>query len=585
MKTFGFLIISTFLVLFATLLPYSSASTTRRFHFNVEWKKVTRLCHTKQLLTVNGQYPGPAVVVNEGDTVEIKVTNRIAHNTTIHWHGLRQYRSGWADGPAYITQCPIRSKQTYTYRFKVEDQRGTLLWHAHHSWQRASVYGAFIIYPRKPYPFSGSHIQSEIPIILGEWWNDDVDKVEKEMLKTGAGAKVSDAYTLNGLPGPLYPCSTKDTFTANVDAGKTYILRVINAALNNELFFAVSNHTLTVVEVDAVYTKPVHTKAIMIAPGQTTTLLLRTNNHLTDGEFLIAATPYVTSVFPFNNSTTVGFLRYNNNDKSKPVVNHLNNNRRRLTTTLSTHAVLPDMLDTKFATRFSDSIKSLGTEEYPCRVPTAIDKRVVTTISLNLQDCPENHHCEGYNGKRFFASMNNVSFIRPPISVLESYYKKQSKGVFTLDFPEKPPKRFDFTGVNPVSENMNTEFGTKLFEVEFGARLEIVFQGTSFLNVENHPLHVHGHNFFVVGRGFGNFDEEKDPAKYNLVDPPERNTVAVPTGGWAAIRINADNPGVWFIHCHLEQHTSWGLAMGFIVKDGPLPSQTLLRPPRDLPKC
>lgn len=82
-------------------------------------------------------------------------------------HGLRQYRSGWADGPAYITQCPIRSKQTYTYRFKVEDQRGTLLWHAHHSWQRASVYGAFIIHPRKPYPFSGSHIQSEIPIILG----------------------------------------------------------------------------------------------------------------------------------------------------------------------------------------------------------------------------------------------------------------------------------------------------------------------------------------------------------------------------------------------------------------------------------
>lgn len=86
-------------------------------------------------------------------------------------HGLRQYRSGWADGPAYITQCPIRSKQSYTYRFKVEDQRGTLLWHAHHSWQRASVYGAFIIYPRQPYPFSGSHIQSEIPIILGTKYN------------------------------------------------------------------------------------------------------------------------------------------------------------------------------------------------------------------------------------------------------------------------------------------------------------------------------------------------------------------------------------------------------------------------------
>ncbi|EOA39995.1 hypothetical protein CARUB_v10008683mg [Capsella rubella] len=582
MENSGFLMISTFLLLFATLLPHSSASTTRRFHFNVEWKKVTRLCHTKQLLTVNGQYPGPTVAVHEGDTVEIKVTNRIAHNTTIHWHGLRQYRTGWADGPAYITQCPIRSKQAYTYRFKVEDQRGTLLWHAHHSWQRASVYGAFIIYPRKPYPFPGSYnIQSEIPIILGEWWNGDVDQVEKNMIMTGNGANVSDAYTLNGLPGPLYPCSTKDTFTANVDPGRTYILRIINAALNSELFFAVSNHTLTVVEVDAVYTKPVDTQAIMIAPGQTTTLLLRTNQ-LPGGEFLIAATPYVTSVFPFNNSTTVGFIRYRG--KTKPE-NTENTQRRRRLTAMSTAADLPKMLDTKFATRFSDNIKSLGSEEYPCKVPRKIDKRVITTISLNLQDCPQNQTCGGYAGKRYSASMNNISFVRPPVSILESYYKKQSKGVFSLDFPEKPPNRFDFTGVDPVSENMNTEFGTKLFEVEFGTRLEIVFQGTSFLNIENHPLHVHGHNFFVVGRGFGNFDPEKDPKRYNLVDPPERNTYAVPTGGWAAIRINADNPGVWFIHCHLEQHTSWGLAMGFIVKDGPLPSQTLLPPPHDLPKC
>lgn len=78
-----------------------------------------------------------------------------------------QLRTGWADGPAYITQCPIRSNQSYTYRFKVIDQRGTLWWHAHISWQRASVHGAFIIYPRHPYPFS-IQIKEDIPIILGK---------------------------------------------------------------------------------------------------------------------------------------------------------------------------------------------------------------------------------------------------------------------------------------------------------------------------------------------------------------------------------------------------------------------------------
>lgn len=85
-------------------------------------------------------------------------------------HGIRQLRTGWSDGPAYITQCPIKGGQSYTYKFTIVNQRGTLLWHAHHSWQRASVYGAFIIYPRMPYPFSAP-IQAEIPILFGTYFN------------------------------------------------------------------------------------------------------------------------------------------------------------------------------------------------------------------------------------------------------------------------------------------------------------------------------------------------------------------------------------------------------------------------------
>ena len=43
--------------------------------------------------------------------------------------------------------------------------------------------------------------------------------------------------------------------------------------------------------------------------------------------------------------------------------------------------------------------------------------------------------------------------------------------------------------------------------------------------------------------------------------------------------------GVWFMHCHLEVHTSWGLKMAWLVLDGKLPNQKLLPPPADLPKC
>ncbi|KAG9137152.1 hypothetical protein Leryth_011974 [Lithospermum erythrorhizon] len=520
----------------------------------VQWKQVRRLCYTKSLLTINGEYPGPTIIVHEGDNVEIKVSNQVARNTTIHWHGIRQMRTGWSDGPAYVTQCPIAPGGTYTYKFRVIDQRGTLWWHAHYSWQRASIYGAFIIYPRMPYPFSSS-IQEEVPIIFGEWWNADTEAVEKEMMLLGKGPNNSDAYTINGLPGPLYQCSNKETYIKNVEPGNTYLLRIINAALRNELFFAVANHTFTVVEIDATYTKSFTTTAIMLAPGQTINVLLEANQE-PGGLFVMAARPYLTSLFPFDNSTTIGFLRYKKRKIGK----------------------FPPPY-------FLSKLRSLGSASYPCRVPEIVNKRVISTISLNLQDCPGNRTCTGFRNMSFFASMNNQSFIRPSRSILEFHYRNLTGFPLSTAFPEKPPHPFNYTGVDSVAENMKTEFGTKLLEVPFGMKLEIVLQDTNFLNPENHPIHVHGHNFFIVGRGFGNFDENVDPENYNLVDPPERNTVAVPMGGWAAIRLIADNPGVWFIHCHLEEHTSWGLAMGLIVKSGSKPDECLLPPPNDFPSC
>ena len=85
----------------------------------------------------------------------------------IYRHGVRQLRSGWADGPAYITQCPIQTGQTYVYNFIVTGQRGTLWWHAHISWIRASVYGAFIIYPKRHVPYPFPKPDKEVPMIIG----------------------------------------------------------------------------------------------------------------------------------------------------------------------------------------------------------------------------------------------------------------------------------------------------------------------------------------------------------------------------------------------------------------------------------
>lgn len=77
-------------------------------------------------------------------------------------------RTGWADGPEFVTQCPIRPGQSYTYRFTIDGQEGTLWWHAHSSWLRATVYGALIIYPREGTSYTFAKPKRESTLLLGK---------------------------------------------------------------------------------------------------------------------------------------------------------------------------------------------------------------------------------------------------------------------------------------------------------------------------------------------------------------------------------------------------------------------------------
>lgn len=73
-----------------------------------------------------------------------------------------------------------------------------------------------------------------------------------------------------------YILGLADTYKLKVKPGKTYLLRLINAALNDDLFFSIANHSMTVVEADALYVKPFETDILLITPGQTTNVLLKT---------------------------------------------------------------------------------------------------------------------------------------------------------------------------------------------------------------------------------------------------------------------------------------------------------------------
>ncbi|MBA0608994.1 hypothetical protein Godav_021134 [Gossypium davidsonii] len=134
-------------------------------------------------------------------------------------------------------------------------------------------------------------------------------------------------------------------------------------------------------------------------------------------------------------------------------------------------------------------------------------------------------------------SLNNITFVMPKAGLLQAHYF-HIKGVFKTDFLDRLPVLFYYIGV-PLTANLGTSLGTRLTNVAFNSTIELVLQDTNLLTVESHPFHIYGFNFFVVGSGVGNFDPSKDPAKFNLVNPPERNTVGVPTRRWTTIRFRA----------------------------------------------
>ncbi|KAH9624352.1 hypothetical protein KSS87_020683 [Heliosperma pusillum] len=495
----------------------SEATTVRHYEFKVLMTNYTKLCSTKPIVTVNGKFPGPTIRAREGDKVLVKVINNVQYNATIHWHGVRQLRTGWSDGPAYITQCPIQPGQSYLYNFTITGQRGTLFWHAHISWLRATVHGAIVLLPKKgtTYPFPKP--DNEKIIIFG-------------------------------------------TYTLHVEQNKTYLLRVINAAINDELFFKIAGHKFTVVEVDASYTKPFKTDTIYLAPGQTTNALLHSNQ--IPGKYLIAISSFMDApVVSVDNLTDYGLLRYKHALTDSPLV----------------ITQMPQLNSTISQLNYTKSLRSLNSIQFPAKIPLKIDHSLLFTMGVGVNPCAT---C--VNGSKLVGSINNVTFVMPSFALLQAHYNNLN-GVFTDDFPGNPSINFNYTG--NYTGKLATMNGTRVYRLPFNATVQVVLQGTSIIAPESHPIHLHGFNFFVVGMGLGNYNASTDPKKFNLVDPVERNTIDVPTGGWVAIRFRADNPGIWFMHCHLEVHTSWGLKMAFLVEDGKGPNEAILPPPKDLPKC
>lgn len=80
-----------------------------------------------------------------------------------------------------------------------------------------------------------------------------------------------------------------------------------------------------------------------------------------------------------------------------------------------------------------------------------------------------------------------------------------------------------------------------------------------------HPIHLHGHDFWVLGSGSGTYDAST--TSLPSVDTPRRDVAMLPENGYLVLAWYTDNPGAWIMHCHIAWHADEGFALQLIERE------------------
>ncbi|MBP3999021.1 copper resistance system multicopper oxidase [Pseudomonas koreensis] len=251
-------------------------------------------------LTINGSLPGPLLRWREGDTVTLRVRNRLNTDTSIHWHGILLPAN--MDGVPGLSFKGIEPGGVYVYQFKVR-QHGTYWYHSHSGLQeQAGVYGPLVIDAREPEPFD---YDRDYVVMLSDWSDEDPASLMKTLKKQsdyynfhkrtvgdfihdvgekGWGATVADRTMwaqMNMNPTDIADVSGATyTFLMNGHApdnnwtglfrpGEKLRLRLINGSAMTYFDVRIPGLKMTVVAADGLHVKPVSVDELRIAVAET----------------------------------------------------------------------------------------------------------------------------------------------------------------------------------------------------------------------------------------------------------------------------------------------------------------------------
>ena len=581
----------------------------------------------RSLIAINGQMPGPTIIAHESQRLQITVFNELKNveGISIHWHGMHQRGTQEADGVAYITQLPILPGQWYTYDF-FAFPAGTHWYHAHSGAQRTDgMYGAFIVRDTLPgnlydrdYPDQHTFLlmdwqrESSIELFytqgskLGFWPTD-----YSEQYKT---TRTSDNTFVGPIPfwsaiindkGRYYNKSGQTDIKPdnlnyfNVSQGSRYRFRLIGAQALYAFRFSIEDHKMTVVATDGNPIVPIEdVDYVIVNTGERYDVVVNANADTTNKtNFWI----WAETLEDENNTENKGFYSPINKHRGEAILHYDGDNYE-----------IDDNIDnTKFCT-LSFKCKAVN-----CPFQTSSTNSTMVCINADEFESLPNHNIPdsiyyptetmfysfGFDGETSTAgsSVDGVSFRFPANPPLTEYTQFRNSGDMcpTRGCDHDTEPHCACTQVININSNQTNASVIEVVLINRGVD-ETKPDGAA------HPIHLHGHDFYVIKTGYPDYSSEdntferangdiecvssesntecsnfitaytqnNEPKQYvqwkDNIRPKDldvqnnsfatKDTVIVPFGGYTVIRFIADNPGWWFFHCHIEVHQLEGMA-------------------------
>ncbi|KAK4149197.1 laccase-2 [Chaetomidium leptoderma] len=466
--------------------------------------------------TFNGTVPGPTIIADWGDEVIIHVTNNMVSNgTSIHWHGLRMLNNAANDGVPGVTQCAIPPGETMTYRFRVT-QYGSTWYHSHFSLQYAEgLFGGMIL--RGP---TTEDYHEDLGLLFLQDWAHVEAFTLWHTAKLGAPPIMHNGL-INGTntfdctdSGDVKCVGGGKKFEAVFEAGKKYLIRLVNVAVDGVFQFSIDGHSLRVVAHDLVPIKPYTTDSVELTIGQRYDVIVEANAE--PGDYWLRGGWNLKCANNRNPDDITGIVRYDASSTANPETQ---------SSVVANTGCLGEPV-AKTEPHLELDVTNIGGGVVVEDLATDFDdyfKWTINTSSL-LLDWSNPTMGQIYEGKNLFPTEYNVVAV-------------------------------DASGTDP----------------EWAV---LVIQDLSNFGLA-HPIHLHGHDFWVLAAEDGLFDG--NVTKFQTKNPSRRDVATLPGNGYLAIAFRLDNPGAWLVHCHIAWHASQGLSLEFVESQSKIQTDDVSR--------